>query len=333
VTASVTDEAGLTASCTFTVTVVDTTAPVLTCPADQTFEATSSAGAVVTFAQATAVDLGSIPTIAYTPTQGSQFPLGTTPVTATATDGSGNSAICAFQVTVRDTTPPTITVPGTQTFDATDATGAIVNFAPATATDLVSAPTVVHTPASGSFFPIGPNAVNVTATDAAGNSATGSFTVIVRDITPPVVTCPANQTFEATSASGATVTFTPATATDNYQTPTVAHSPAQGSQFALGNTPVTATATDTFGNTASCTFQVTVRDTTAPVITPPADQAFEATSASGATVTFTPATATDAVSTPTLSYSPANGSVFPLGITTVTVSATDGAGNSSTATF
>ena len=50
--------------------------------------------------------------------------------------------------------------------------------------------------------------VNVTATDAAGNTGNASFTVTVRDTTAPVLTVPANMTVEAASASGAVVSFT-----------------------------------------------------------------------------------------------------------------------------
>lgn len=75
-------------------------------------------------------------------------------------------------------------------------------------------------------------------------------------------------TVEATSASGAIVTFTP-TATDNVDvTVTVVCIPASGSQFALGTTQVTCSATDAAGNAAlPVTFNVTVQDTTAPIIT------------------------------------------------------------------
>jgi len=45
--------------------------------------------------------------------------------------------------------------------------------------------------------------VNATATDAHGNKANGSFTVRVRDTTPPAITVPADITAEATSAAGA----------------------------------------------------------------------------------------------------------------------------------
>jgi hypothetical protein len=105
----------------------------------------------------------------------------------------------------------------------------------------------------------------VTATDAAGNHTTGSFTITVRDTTPPALTVPASQTLEATSAAGAVATFA-ATATDAVSTPTITYSAASGSTFAIGTTTVTVTATDAAGNKSTGTFAVTVRDTTAPQI-------------------------------------------------------------------
>jgi HYR domain-containing protein len=153
------------------------------------------------------------------------------------------------------------------------------------------------------------------------------------DITPPVLTLPSDITAEATSAAGAVVTFT-ASATDaNPPSPTVTCAPPSGSTFALGATTVNCTATDAAGNTASGSFKVTVVDTTPPALTVPANITANATSPSGAVVTYT-ATATDLVDgavTPTCQ--PASGTTFPIGDTTVTCTATDAHKNTSTATF
>ena len=65
-------------------------------------------------------------------------------------------------------------------------------------------------------------------------------------------------------------------------------------------------------------------DTTAPVVTAPAGQTVEATGANGATVTYPAAQASDALSgPPTIAYSQGSGTVFPIGLTTVTITATD----------
>jgi hypothetical protein len=87
---------------------------------------------------------------------------------------------------------------------------------------------------------------------------------------------------------------------------------------------VTCTARDTAGNQATTTFTVTVVDTTAPVISVPADMVvYNDAGQNGALVTFT-VTATDAVDQsikPTLSH--ASGSFFPIGTTEVTATAVD----------
>jgi hypothetical protein len=79
-----------------------------------------------------------------------------------------------------DTTAPTVTVPANITADATSNAGAVVTFtASATDTDPEN-PAVSCTPASGSTFAIATTTVNCSATDAAGNTGTNSFTVTVR---------------------------------------------------------------------------------------------------------------------------------------------------------
>jgi HYR domain len=110
--------------------------------------------------------------------------------------------------------------------------------------------------------------------------------------------------------------------------------PASGSTFALGETTVTCSAVDSSLNVGTATFDVTVQDTTAPVVTVPADLTVGATSAAGAAVTFT-STAEDAVDgaiTPTCA--PASGSTFARNVTTtVTCTATDLTSHTGTSTF
>jgi hypothetical protein len=80
---------------------------------------------------------------------------------------------------ITDTTPPALQLPANFAVNATSPAGAVVTYE-ATATDDSGLPvTLVCTPASGTVFPIGTQTVNCTATDAAGNVASGSFTVKV----------------------------------------------------------------------------------------------------------------------------------------------------------
>src|SRR5205814_45001 len=109
--------------------------------------------------------------------------------------------------------------------------------------------------------------------------------------------------------------------------------PASGSSFPLGTTTVTCTAADGNGNTDTASFSVTVKDTTKPVVSVPADITAECTGSGQAAVTFS-ASASDVCAGPLAATCvPASGSSFPLGATTVTCTANDGNGNSDSASF
>ncbi len=185
----------------------------------------------------------------------------------------------------------------------------------------------------------GAAAFSIVFKDLANNSgttatATTNSSTVTIDTIAPAIAAHANVTAEATSAAGATVTYAAATATDGGPgTVTIGYSKASGAVFALGATTVTVTATDGTGNSATGTFGVTVQDTTAPTIVPPANINVNATSASGMVVNYSAATITDAVGVTSFSYSKASGTVFPSGTTAVSITASDAAGNSRNASF
>jgi len=258
---------------------------------------------------------------------GSTFAVGDTMLTCSATDAFGNGTFQRFTVTVRDTTPPVLTLPAPITVNPSG-TGstAVVTFT-ATATDLVSGSRpVTCTPASGSTFAAGATTVNCTASDAAGNPKAGSFTVTVNK--RPVVTVPATITREATGASGAVVTFTASAADPEDGARSVTCTPASGTTFAIRTTTVTCTATDTRGLAGSATFSVVVRDTTGPTLTVPGPVTI---TACGASTNIGTPTATDLV-TPSASIvitsdKPTGTAKYALGTRTVTYTARDAAGN------
>jgi uncharacterized membrane protein YgcG len=256
------------------------------------------------------------------------FPLGTTAVQCGAIDTHLNQNGCGFSVVVCDTTPPVLTCSDVGPLEATGPGGATATFTP-TAQDLVDGSTpVTCTPASGSTFVVGNTAVQCQSLDSHKNKGTCTVHVTVRDTTAPSITCPADITAEATGPNGASVTYSGQSAHDIHDGDVaVTCSPVSGSTFALGSQTVTCSASDAAGNTNSCQFTVTVRDTTVPTITCPANIQTPAISASGAPVSFT-ASANDIVDgafTPICT--PASGSTFAIGFTTVTCSATDAHGN------
>jgi hypothetical protein len=179
VSCQATDQHGNTGHGSFHITVEDTTPPVLTVPGDMTVEADGPAGTVVNYSVSATDNVDPNPKVACDPPSGSTFQIRVTPVTCTATDASGNSSSKTFRIIVRDTTPPTLTIPGNITIQASNDVGTTVDFA-VKATDTVDpAPSVDCKPPSGSVFPVGKTTVRCTAEDASGNAVTKSFLVTV----------------------------------------------------------------------------------------------------------------------------------------------------------
>lgn len=341
-----TDVSNNSSRCSFTVTVilVDFTPPTLTCPPDQAVTAYDGpAGAVVTWPDAVAIDnIDDQVAITYSSESGTRFPVGTTAVEVQARDSAGNLATCTFQVTVvlEDTLPPSLTCPKAVSVRSTTSTGTPVTYPEAKVVDAVDPhPTVTYSRPSGSIFPIGTTTVVVTATDAAGHSATCTFTVSVSldDHTPPSLQCSGNVTATATGPDGAVVNYPPAQVSDTQDpNPTVTYSRPSGSRFPIGDTTVDVSATDASNNVSRCSFTVTVTrdDHQPPTLTCPQDLRVPAEDASGAVVTYAPADVSDDIDpSPTVHYSRASGTRFPAGSTTVVVTATDASNNSATCEF
>jgi hypothetical protein len=255
--------------------------------------------------------------------------------TAQSVNTDGTTAPFDADLPVADVTPPVLTLPGPTTVEATDASGATVTYAASATDDTAGSVPVQCSPASGSTFPFGATIVNCSADDGFGNVANGSFVVTVVDSTPPVlIGVPSNMAVEATGQSGAVAAYASPTASDNIDGAiAVTCAPASGSTFPIGVTTVTCTAIDSHGNTAAASFTITVADTTAPIVGPHANLSAEATSGAGAAVNYTNPTATDNVGVVSFGCVPASGSVFPLGVTTVTCTARDAADNAGTGTF
>jgi len=309
----------------------------ITCPANITLpNDPNQCGAVVTYP--TPTPNGICGTITCAPASGSFFPVGTTTVTCTSSAGPS----CSFTVTINDTQPPTITCPANITVSNDPGQcGAVVNYPPPTVSDNcpgVGAPTCA--PASGSFFQKGTTTVTCNVLDAVGNTAACSFTITVNDTQPPTITCPANITqSNDPNQCGAVVNYPPPTVSDNC--PGVGAPvcvPASGTFFPVGTTTVTCTVADAVGNTAACSFTITVVDTQPPTITCPANQTAvtgqdACPSASCLVVNFPPPVATDNCPGVVVVCNPPAGSCFPVGVTTVTCTATDTSGNTATCSF
>jgi len=179
---------------------------------DQTVEATSPAGTVVTLNGTSSSDPDddtltfswSAPGIVFddptSSTPSATFPLGSTTVTLVVNDGTVDSEPDTVTITVEDTTPPTLTVPVDITVECDTVGGTEISnpgiqafLNSATATDIVDpAPTITNN--APGFCPLGDTVVTFTATDFSGNSTSASSTITVVDTTPPMLIVTADQT-------------------------------------------------------------------------------------------------------------------------------------------
>ena len=271
------------------------------------------------------------------------------------------SASCTQTITVNDVTAPVISV-SPQTIAADASCQAVIPDFTTTATvsdncacsgsDTSEACadrhpiSVTQSPAPGTPVGLGTHTITLTANDGssnnngAGNSTTTTTTLTVADQTAPVITAPADSSASADASCQVAIPdfVSGSTVSDSCDAnPTVTQSPAAGTLVGLGSHTVTVTATDAAGNQSSDQVVFTVNDTTAPVISCPSNiEVFLPANSpdTSMVVNYPAATATDNCSTsPTVTYSHASGSSFPVGTTTVTATATDTAGNHSECTF
>ncbi|HKS28040.1 MAG TPA: PxKF domain-containing protein [Pyrinomonadaceae bacterium] len=289
ITWTITDSINRTASCqqTVTVTVNDTTPPTITAPPDVTVSTpdgtSGNCGVVVgegALGTPTTDDNCSASLNVWRTgvPSGNFFPVGTTTITYTVKDSANNTATATQKVTVIETTAPHIAAPPDASYtclsevpaaNPSQATSGVVldengnPLPPGPPSDNCGTPVVTVTETtSGAGNPSSPLIITrvFTATDAAGNSASSTQTITVIDPTPPTISCPADITVYLplnSTAVSTPVNFS-ASGSDNCGSPNITYSQAPGSNFPVGTTAVTATATDAGGNSVSCTFNVTV---------------------------------------------------------------------------
>ncbi|HEX4983299.1 MAG TPA: HYR domain-containing protein, partial [Ilumatobacteraceae bacterium] len=270
------------------------------------------------------------------PVSGSVAPLppvvaeGQHTVTFRASDVEGNQSAPGTLTVKIDRTQPTLNLPINVIAEATSLSGTPVNFTWSANDALSGVSTTFIDFQSGSLFQLGTTTVNVTATDLAGNTANGSFTVTVQDTTVPTI-----QTGIAPPPNAAGWNRTDVTVSfacvDSGSVISSCTPPINVSTEGAGQ-QVTGIAIDASGNSASKTATVNL-DKTAPSLSLPPAIVVEATSAAGAIVNFT-ATASDSLSgVAATSISQGSGTTFPLGTTVVNFQATDAAGNISNGSF
>ncbi len=346
---SVVDVASNTSFCSFTLTLVDTTGPTITCPTGISEYidggCSFSLGDYTSLATATdncsgAVFLSQSP-IPGTIVNGSDSPV---EITITAQDGIGNLSNCTFEVTLLDTINPSIVQCANDTIVAADAnceylvgdfSGMI------SGTDNCSGTfTVTQSLAPGSsLLAGGPYPITMYLADEGGNLDSCTFNITVNDVTSPTLDCPLNPDVPASPSCAYIVPSydTVLNITDNCSGFTFTQSVAAGTLITGIGTQQTVNifVTDVEGNNNSCSFTFTVVDTTRPDITCPVDQALDINGLCQYTIpdfTGSALVADFCDPSPTISQNIGVGVVTD-GINTIILTALDASGNTATCSF
>ena len=294
----ITDAAGNTATCSFTVNITDNQDPAITCPANITMnvnagecygqyewdhpEPSDNCGVMFYTAVYTNPDnsqdgpfdllqVGS----SQDPSVTRNFEVGTTTVTYYVDDVNGNTTTCTFTVTVTDNEDPVFTdCPSdvTVTVDVGECSS-VQTWSDPVADDNCDV-TVSHTsgPLSGTALPVGDNTILYTATDPAGNTATCEWTITVNDTQDPTAVCQditiyldanGEATIDADDVDGGSF--------DDCGIDTRVLSQTEFDCDDVGDVQVTMTVTDLSDNSEVCVAEVTVVDDIDPTIECPTD--------------------------------------------------------------
>ena len=340
---TVTDAAGNSSSCSFTVTITETGPPIISgCPA--TITQSNDIGlceAIVSWTPPVASDEGTVTSFTSTHEPGAAFPVGTTTVTYTAIDNEGEESTCSFDIVVNDTELPELSCPAD--IFASVAAGVpstIVNYAVPKGSDNCPGESTALTGGlgSGASFPVGATTETYTITDAVGNAFSCSFVVTVIETGPPTISgCPSNITqANAIGQCEGTVTWVEPTAVDEGTVVSFTSSHNPGDVFPVGTTTVTYTATDNDGNTSTCSFDVIINDTELPQIACPENiSTIIAAGETSTIVNYAAPIGTDNCTgaTTDLTQGLGNGGDFPLGTTTESYMVTDAASNTANCSF
>ncbi|XP_022101847.1 hyalin-like [Acanthaster planci] len=323
ITCNATDTAMNTGSCSFSLSVRDKEAPVVTCPNTVTTNTdTGTADAAVTWTSApsatdnvdtfTLSDIGCADTAGNIVVSGGVYRLGTTNIVCNATDAAMNVGSCNFSITIRDGEAPVVSCPDTVNMDTekgkahaavswTSMPSATDNVDTFTSSDIRCTDTAGNVVLSGGRYELGTTRVTCSASDAAGKNGSCQFSIEVVDSEPPNVTCPDTVTMKtSTGRADAAVTWTPLpTSTDNVDLLTSSDIECVSSEgfavvsrglYGVGNTTVTCSATDAARNIGSCQFTIQVVDKEPPQIICPNGVASKRTDVGmpNAVVTWTP---------------------------------------------
>lgn len=315
-----TDHSGNSSSNFFPVHVGDYEPPMIQCPSNLIVECKGAFGTPVTFAVSAIDNCDPKPEIVCTPPSGSLFPYGETPVECVATDLSGNSNVCAFTVTVRDTKLPVIQCPDIRV-QCEGTNGTRVQYTVSATDDCDLAPVLSFDPTNGSRFPTGGSWVRCTATDSHGNVTNCGFVVEVLDTCGPTIIGPGDQTYYIKCGSGPPEYEV--SAQDNCDPAPMLTRIVHSGAFPDPCKSVfhdTYVATDHSGNSTTQSFDLTYIFVGDLQVTWPPNQTNYCHGTNRVQVWYPPPTVTDDCDpSPKVTYDPPNGSFFSVGTTPVTV--------------
>jgi len=323
VTWTVSDSSGNISTANQLVTVIDTTAPEILQLDGITLEATSVSANIVNLDNLLVSDIQELIIYNNAP---EVFTIGDTLVTWIITDESGNHSTAGQTITIVDTTIPTLTVPEDLTIEATSLQETIVDIGQAEADDISGISSIDNN--STSVFPLGSTVVTWSATDNHGNMISAEQTITVVDTTAPTIITPQDIISEAVDPVLNFIQLGELDTSDSVGIESITND--KPITFQFGSTTVIWTVTDTSGNISQATQVVTIIDTTAPDVSVPTDIIVEAVDLDNNEVELGNATAYDIMNVGSITNDAPE--FFPVGETTVTWTATDSSGNSSTAT-
>ncbi len=329
------DDGTNTTNCSFTVTVIDNENPTITCPANVTVNADAGTCAATGVALGSPVTADNCVVASTTNDAPASFPVGATTVTWTVSDGAGNTATCTQTVTVVDAENPVancqnITVGLDATGNATITAAMIDNGS----TDNCAITGMSLDVTSFTCADIGANTVTLTVTDAAGNTDNCTATVTVEDNLAPTAVCQ-NISVNLDATGNATITTGDIDngSTDNCGIASMSLDVTAFTCADVGANTVTLTVTDAAGNTDNCTATVTIVDTENPVavcqnITVNLDATGNATITTGDIDNGS----TDNCAIASMSLDVTSFTCADIGANTVTLTVTDGSGNTDNCT-
>ena len=272
ITLTVTDNYNNSSTCTFNLSLIDSISPSIISISDTVNYYTNNCDYTIpdyTSLLNTTDNCDLIPTITQLPAVGTLVSSDTV-ISLLATDDSGNSSSCSFNLTLVDTIKPIINCFGDTSdyfnenclFVLGDYTNrAIVN------DNCDNNLSIVQTPSPGIFL-ISDTIITLTVTDFSNNSSSCSFNLSLFDSITPLLTCPLDATeYYNSNCEFVVPDYTLATtSSDNcYPNPILVQSPLSGTVI-FDDTVITITSTDYSGNFTTCSFNITILDTINPIV-------------------------------------------------------------------